>query len=598
MPFGESRLGQTVINVANRRANRAAVVNDKNWIEPMVMKSGGQAVVDVLKAEGVKFIFGMPGGHTIGIYDALYGQQQITHILVRHEQHAASMAAGYAQLTGEPGVCCVTAGPGATNLVTSVAEAYVGALPMVIIAGRGATRNAHRGASQEIDQVKIFAAITKWGVRVDRPDLIVECLRQAFIVARSGKPGPVLIDIPQDILGMQFDVGDYLPVGKPAAVRGDSDRIKAAAAALLAARKPLIVAGGGAVAANATSEVRQLAETLGSPVVTTLAGRGILPDDHELTAGGIGHHRQDVTKYLLPHADVVIGIGARFEQQETNWKPEYIPAPAATYIQIDIDPNELGRSVVATIGITGDARLVLQDLLTELRTKGTGRRTASKEWLAELSNRRAALETDRESMASSNATPIHPIRIFDRIQRVFPRNATVAIDVGVLAQGMGGAFPYFKIFEPRATIVPSSFYGMGFAASAVPVARLVYPERPAVCFVGDGSFQMVMNILPVAAELKLGVTWCIFNDHALGSIRDIQVQAFNERFIGTEFVLDLDYAGLAVASGCYGERVTDPYQVEAALQRAFVANESGKPAVLDFVVAKERMAGSTEFFAR
>jgi acetolactate synthase-1/2/3 large subunit len=201
-------------------------------------------------------------------------------------------------------------------------------------------------------------------------------------------------------------------------------------------------------------------------------------------------------------------------------------------------------------------------------------------------------------MASSDATPIHPIRIFDRIQRVFPRNATVAIDVGVLAQGMGGAFPYFKIFEPRATIVPSSFYGMGFAASAFPVARLVYPDRPAVCFVGDGSFQMVMNILPVAAELKLGVTWCIFNDHALGSIRDIQVQAFNERFIGTEFVLDLDYAGLAVASGCYGERVTDPYQVEAALQRAFVANESGKPAVLDFVVAKERMAGSTEFFAR
>src|SRR4029450_3016288 len=210
----------------------------------MTMMSAGQAVVDVLKAEGVKFVFGMPGGHTIGIYDALYGQQQITHILVRHEQHAASMAARYAQLTGEPGVCCVTAGPGATNLVRSAAEAYVGALRMVIIAGRGATRNAHRGASQEIDQVKIFAAITKWGVRVDRPDLIVECLRQAFIVARSGKLGPVLIDIPQDILGMQFDVGDYLPVGKPAAVRGDSDRIKAAAGARLAATEGVAGAGG------------------------------------------------------------------------------------------------------------------------------------------------------------------------------------------------------------------------------------------------------------------------------------------------------------------------------------------------------------------
>jgi acetolactate synthase-1/2/3 large subunit len=564
----------------------------------MTMMSAGQAVVDVLKAEGVKFVFGMPGGHTIGIYDALYGQQQISHILVRHEQHAASMAAGYAQLTGEPGVCCVTAGPGATNLVTSVAEAFVGALPMVIIAGRGATRNAHRGASQEIDQVKIFAAITKWGIRVDRPDLIVESLRQAFTIARSGKPGPVLIDIPQDVLAAQIDVGDYRPVGKPAAVRGDSERIKAAAEALLSARKPLIVAGGGAVAAEASAEVRQLAEALGSPVITTLAGRGILPDDHELAAGGIGHHRQDVTKFLLPNADVVIGIGARFEQQETNWKPDYLPAPAATYIQIDIDPNEIGRSVVAAIGITGDARLVLQELLSEIKGKSKGQRTASKEWLEELSRRRAELESEREAMASSDATPIHPIRIFDRIRRAFPRNATVAIDVGVLAQGMGGAFPYFKVYEPRATIVPSSFYGMGFSASAFPVARLVYPDRPAVCFVGDGSFQMVMNILPVAAELKLGVTWCIFNDHALGSIRDIQVQAFNERFIATDFVLDLDYAGLAVASGCHGERVTDPNEIEAALERAATANAAGKPAVLDFIVAKERLKGSVEFFSR
>jgi acetolactate synthase I/II/III large subunit len=564
----------------------------------MTMMSAGQAVVDVLKAEGVKFVFGMPGGHTIGIYDALYGQQQISHVLVRHEQHAASMAAGYAQLTGDPGVCCVTAGPGATNLVTSVAEAFVGALPMIIIAGRGATRNAHRGASQEIDQVKIFAAITKWGVRVDRPDLIVESLRQAFTIARSGKPGPVLVDIPQDVLAAQIDLAEYRPVGKPAAVRGDNERIKAAAAALLAARRPLIVAGGGAIAAGAWAEVRQLAETLGSPVITTLAGRGILPDDHPLAAGGIGHHRQDVTKYLLPNADVVIGVGARFEQQETNWKPDYLPAPSATYIQIDIDPNEIGRSVVAAIGITGDARLVLQDLIAEIGPAKSNPGAETKVWLDELSRRRAQLETEIEVMAGSDMQPIHPIRIFNRIRRAFPRDATVAIDVGVLAQGMGGAYPYFKIYEPRATIVPSSFYGMGFSASAFPVARLVYPDRPAVCFVGDGSFQMVMNILPVAAELKLGVTWCIFNDRALGSIRDIQVQAFNQRFIATDFMLDLDYAGLARASGCHGERITDPNGIEGALERAMTANAEGKPAVLDFVVAKERLKGSTEFFAR
>jgi acetolactate synthase-1/2/3 large subunit len=563
--------------------------------------SAGRAVVEVLRAEDVKFVFGMPGGHTIGIYDALYGQQEITHVLVRHEQHAASMAAGYAQLTGEPGVCCVTAGPGATNLVTSIAEAFVGALPIVIIAGRGATRNAHRGASQEIDQVRIFAAITKWGIRVDRPDLIVESLRQAFNIARSGKPGPVLVDIPQDVLASDIEFSDYRPAGKPARFRGGGDQIRAAAAALQGAKRPLIVSGGGAIASDAADEVIRLAEALAIPVTTTLAGRGILPDDHALAAGGLGHHRQDITQFLLPNADVVIAIGARFEQQETNWKPEYLPSPQATYIQIDVDPAEVGRSLVASIGIVGDAKLVLQDILSEIEKSGNAGRVNDADARArieDLGRRRAALESEIDVMVASESRPLHPIRVLHRIREAFPRDATVAIDVGVLAQGMGGAFPYFKIFQPRSTIVPSSFYGMGFSASALPVARLVYPDRPAVCLVGDGSFQMVMNILPVAAELKLGVTWCILNDGALGSIRDIQTQAFEGRYIGTEFALDLDFAKLAKACGCYGERVTEPAEIDKALRRAMDANAAGQPAVLDFVVAKERLKGSVEFFKR
>jgi acetolactate synthase I/II/III large subunit len=567
----------------------------------MTKMSAGRAVVEVLRAEGVRYVFGMPGGHTIGIYDALYGQQEISHILIRHEQHAASMAAGYAQLTGEPGVCCVTAGPGATNLVTSIAEAYVGALPIVIIAGRGATRNAHRGASQEIDQVTIFGPITKWAIRVDRPDLIVESLRQAFTIARSGKPGPVLLDIPQDVLASEIEFAGYRAVGKPPRFRGDSDAIKAAAVALAKADRPLIVSGGGAIAADAAAEVQQLAEMLAIPVATTLAGRGILPDDHELAAGGLGHHRQELTKHLLPNADVVIGIGARFEQQETNWKPDYLPASTATYIQIDIDPAEIGRSVVAAIGIVGHARLVLQDLIAELTALGAVDRAKTqvcRSRIADLAQRRAALEADVAAMAASEERPLHPIRVLDAIRKTFPREATVAIDVGVLAQGMGGAYPYFKLYQPRTTIVPSSFYGMGFSASAFPVARLVYPDRPAVCFVGDGSFQMVMNILPTAAELKLGLTWCILNDQALGSIRDTQAQAFDGRFIATEFALDLDFAGLAKASGCHGERVTEPQDIIPALQRALAANDKGQPAVLDFVIAKKRLKGSTEFFAR
>lgn len=567
---------------------------------PVRKMDAGRAIIEVLKAEGVKFIFGMPGGHTIGIYDALYGQQEINHVLVRHEQHAASMAAGYAQLTGEPGICCVTAGPGATNLVTSVAEAFVGALPMVIIAGRGATRNAHRGASQEIDQVTIFAPITKWGIRVDRPDLIIESLRQAFTIARSGKPGPVLIDIPQDVLASEIEFGDYRPVGKPPRIRGDVAQITAAAQALAAAHRPLIVSGGGAIAAEAWDEVKALAELLTIPVITSLAGRGILPDDHALAAGGLGHHRQDLTKQLLIEADVVIGVGTRFEQQETNWKPDYLPPKQATYIQIDIDPEEIGKSATASIGIVGDARLVLQDLLAILGGQGrpAGHEAAAAGRLAMLQAGRASLEQEIAAMVASDATPLHPVRVIREIRDAFPPDSSVAIDVGVLAQGMGGAFPYFKLFEPRRTIVPSSFYSMGFSASAFPACRLVYPDRPAVCLVGDGSFQMVMNILPVAADLKLGLTWCVLNDGALGSIHDIQTQAFDKRYIGTEFVFDMDFGKLAEAVGCHGERVTDPDQIRPALRRAREANEAGIPVVLDFVVAKERLKGSVEFFKR
>jgi acetolactate synthase-1/2/3 large subunit len=561
--------------------------------------SAGRAVVDVLKAEGVKFIFGMPGGHTLPIYDALWSTPEITHVLVRHEQHAASMAAGHAQLTGEPGICCVTAGPGATNLITSVTEAFIGALPIVIIAGRAAARNAHRGASQEIDQVRMFGPITKWAVRVDRPDLIVESLRQAFNIARSGKPGPVLIDIPQDVLAADVDFHDYRPVGKPVQGSGNPAQMRAAAQALLVAKRPLIVAGGGAIAADAAPEVTRLAEILAIPVMTTLAGRGILPDDHNLAAGGLGHHRQAITKALLANADVVLGIGVRFEQQETNWKPDYLPAADATYIQIDIDPTEIGKSVVAAIGIVGDAKLVLQDILKELEGSGiTDRRAQAQERIADLQRDREALEAEIDVMAASESRPLHPMRVIRGIRKAFPRNATVAIDVGVLAQAMGGAFPYFKLYEPRAKIVPSSFYGMGFAASAFPAARLVYPDRQAVCLVGDGSFQLVMNILPVAAELKLGLTWCVLNDHALGSIRDSQGQGFGGRYIATEFNIDVDFAKLAQASGCYGERVVEPSEIEPALRRAQNANESGLPAVLDFIVAKERLTASLEFFKR
>jgi len=563
--------------------------------------SAGQAIVRVLEAEGVKAVFGVPGGHTLGIYDALYDSQQIRHILVRHEQIAANMAAGYAQLTGEPGICCVTAGPGATNLVSGIAEAFIGALPIVVLAGRGATTTTHKGASQEIAQEQLFRPITKWSVRIDRADLIVDVLRQAFTVARSGKPGPVLLDIPRDILSQQVQLDRYVPVGRPSRPRGNPVDLEAAAAALLQAKRPLLIVGGGVTAADAAPEVRRLAEALEAPVITTLSGRGSLPDDHALAAGGIGHHRTRLTKKLLPEADVVLGLGCRFEEQETNWRPTFLPDAGATYIQVDIDPAEIGRSVVPAVGIVGDVKLVIQDLMELLAKGGVSMfapvRVAGNARLAALEHDKAKLEGEVRCMAASEQRPIHPMRVIREVRDAYPRETTVAIDVGVLAQGMGGAFPYFKVFEPRSLIVPSSFYGMGFSASALPVAKLVHPDRPAVGFVGDGSFQMIMNVLPMAAECALPVTWCVLNDRALGSIFDGQKAQFGNRTIATTFTVQPDFAAIARACQCHGEMVDDPAEVRPALERARTANAAGKPAVVDFIVAPERVEGSLEFFA-
>jgi acetolactate synthase-1/2/3 large subunit len=559
--------------------------------------SAGHAIVRVLEAEGATVVFGVPGGHTLPIYDALYDSTRIRHILVRHEQVAANMAAGFAQMTGEPGVCCVTAGPGATNLVSGIAEAFIGALPIVILAGRGPTVAAHRGASQEIAQEQLFRPVTKWSVRVDRTDLIVDVLRQAYTVARSGKPGPVLVDIPRDILAQQTEFAGYRPVGRPAPIRANPELVRRAARALEGARRPLIIAGGGVIAARAWDGVRRLAELIEAPVLTTLAGRGSLPDDHPLAAGGMGHHRTRLTAQLLSEADVVLGLGCRFEDQETNWRAAYVPDPAATYIQVDIDPAEIGRGIVPAVGVVGDAALFIDDLLAGLSVAGHRAQADAAARLAELAHCKERLEAEVRALAASTQRPVHPLRVVRTGRDVFPRDSSVAIDVGVLAQGMAGAFPYFKVFEPRSLIVPSSFYGMGFAASALPVAKLARPGSPALGFVGDGAFQMIMNVLPVAAECELPVTWCVLNDHALGSIYHGQRAVFGNRIIATTFKVQPDFAAIAVACGCRGEKVTEPDEVRPALERALAANAAGVPAVIDFHVAQERVAGSIDFFS-
>lgn len=586
-----SRPGERITHPAARKVSAVPSVPGE--------MTAGHAIVEVLKAEGVKAVYGIPGGHVLPIYDGLYDSPEISHFLVRHEQAAASMAAAYAQLTGEAAVCLVTAGPGATNLVTNVAEAFVGALPMVILAGRGATATTFRGASQEVDTELVFRPVTKWAERVDRADLIPDALREAFAVARNGKPGPVYLDLPRDILLEKIKFAHYVPAGPSARLRGEPERIRAAVALLLQARQPLIVAGGGTIASGASAELRLLAEALTAPVITTLAGRGAMDDDHPLSVGGLGAHRNPLSKRLLTEADVILSLGARFEEMETNWRAGFVPSPSARVIQVDIDAAEIGRSVPAHVTVIGDIRAVLAemiDIVGEARlAHGADVRLndAAKGYAAELKG----LNGEIAELAASQEKPIHPLRVIRAVRKALPREATVAIDVGCLAQHMAGSFPAFPVHLPRSLIVPSSFYGMGFAGSALPVARQVYPDRPAVGFIGDGSFQMMLHVLPMAAEYRLGVTWCILNDRALGSIRDIQEFGMGNRIIDTDFKVQPDFAKIAQACECYGEQIIDPEDVDGAVARALAANEKGIPAVLDFVVARARMQQTYEHYA-
>lgn len=345
---------------------------------------------------------------------------------------------------------------------------------------------------------------------------------------------------------------------------------------------------------GASAALVALAERLAAPVITTLSGRGSMPDTHPLEAGGLGGHRNDLSKQLLADADVVFSVGARWEQMECNWRPGFVPSSGAVFIQSDIYSEEFGRAIVPNITVTGDARLVLEDVAAALADTSVqaDRARVENDIRKVLDN----LEESADEVGPGTEGQIHPIYVIRATERVFPADKVVGFDVGFMAQQMAGAYPLGRTAGPRSVISPSSFYGMGFVAAAMPAARVVYPDRTAICFVGDGSFQMVMNVLPTAVEHKLPVTWIVMNDMGLGSIFDIQKYNFGDRILGTEYSFAPDFAGVARACGCFGEQVTDPAKVEAAMARALEANRAGQPAVLDIMVARERTVAAREFF--
>ena len=338
---------------------------------------------------------------------------------------------------------------------------------------------------------------------------------------------------------------------------------------------------------------------LAVPVLTSLAGRGIIPDDHPMSVGGLGAHRNPLSKEMFLSADVIVGIGTKLEEMETNWRDGFLPDPRALYVQIDY--RSRGARSFDHTAISDHRRR--QDRAEADPLDRCGKRKGARcqglhgaRAVARICKAMAAVEAEAEKIATQRRVPIHALLVIRAARNTFPRETTIGVDVGCLAQQIAGAMPYFRVYEPRSLVVPSSFYGMGFVASGFPVAKLVYPDRPALCFVGDGSFQMVMNNLPTAVEHNLPVTWCVLNDEAYGSIRDIQTYVYGQSYLGTDLHVQPDFTKIAEANGCYGERIEASQDIAGALARALDANKKGKPAVLDFAVGNHRMVQSTEFF--
>jgi acetolactate synthase-1/2/3 large subunit len=543
--------------------------------------SGGQSVIKSLKQGGVHYVFGIPGGVILPLYDALYEESQPTHILVRHEETAAFMADAYARVTGKPQVCLGTMGPGAVNLLIGVACAYSDSIPLLAITGNVGTAYEGRGLQQETDHVSIFTPITKWSTKVTRTDRIPEIMRKAFRMATLGRPGPVLLDFPIDILTQDAEMKPMQPLNMPPVMGnlpGDPDQINIAARLMVSADRPIILAGGGVISANASNQLTKLAESLKVPVVTSYNGRGSIPEDHPMFLGRAGSGAPKLFDKIIREADVVFAIGYRFTDVSTNnWN---FPSAEAMIIQVDIDPYEIGRIFPVEAGIIGDAQTVLKKLL-ELVHLHTGTNQNRKDWMRITFQLKNQWEQQMAKKMASSEIPIKPHRVMKELRDGLARDAIIATTAG---NNKMFAASLFKIFEPRTWIHSGGSTPMGAAFCHALGAQLAAPHRQVVAVCGDGGFQMVCQDLITAVENNLPVITCILNDHSLGLIRYQQKKQYEGRIFATEFQQFPDFVMLAEAFGAAGIRVEKPADITPALKQALKLD---CPVVLDIVIDKD-----------
>jgi acetolactate synthase-1/2/3 large subunit len=539
---------------------------------------GADAVLKALEHEGVEVVFGIPGGASMPIYDPLVDRSPIRHVLCRHEQGAGHAAEGYAWATGQVGVCMATSGPGATNLVTPLADAKMDSVPIVAITGQVPTPVVGNDAFQEADITGITMPVTKHNFLVKDAGDIVETVREAFHIARTGRPGPVLIDLPKDILNADVEYHwperIALPGYRPT-TKGNNRQVHEAVKLILAAQRPVLYVGGGVIKANASEELLQLATTGKLPVVTTLMARGAFPDSHELCLGMPGMHGMYTAVTAMQRADLLVALGARFDDRVTGKLSAF--APGAKIVHVDIDPAEIGKNRVADVPIVGDCRDVLTKMVAEL-TKRQAESGAPDRgpWLDQLDEWRRKYPL----RYAQDADTLKPQYCVERL-RAFADDETIVVS-GV-GQHQMYASQYWRFEKPRHWINSGGLGTMGFAVPAAMGAKVGQPGKRVVAIDGDGCFQMTCQELATSNTEKIPFITAILNNGYLGMVRQWQELFFEERYSGVYLDPDVpDYVKLAEAYGAVGLRVESPEEVDATIEKAYAVED--RSVVIDFRV--------------
>ena len=556
----------------------------------MAQQRGAQVLVRALEAHGVEYIFGLPGHGNMNILDAIYDSNQISFKLVRHEQAAAHIADGYARISGEVGVCCSSVGPGAANMIMGIATAYFTSSPILAISGGIITKQAGRGQLQETSRaetptdqgyMQALQPFTKKVWDIQQPVRTGEIVRKAFAIAQADRPGPVAIEYPWDLQAeyvdeVEIQVPEKYAYGR--GVRADKTALQKAADCLCQADCPVIVAGNGATIGEAGPEVVELAELIGAPVATSFVAKGIIPEDHPLSIGMVGWLGHPVAHEMIrEHADIVFAIGYRFSDEATSWWTEGRPyVKENRFIQLDIQQQELAKNYPVEVGLLGDAKASLRELIDLIRDRG-GRPGYEKstQWISDVTR---AFHLD---LPDAEKTPMESMVIADRLRALLPRDSILSIDTGTHAHYFSAFYP---IFGPRRFLNPGGWTPMGWGPAAILGAKLAAPDKVCVSISGDGGFLMVCQEIVTAVEWNVPVIWLVFNDQALRAIRDGQKEAYEGRVIGTEFTQPTDFAAMARSMGAIGIRVTHVDELSGAIDQAISCN---RPCVIDLQVDQE-----------